>query len=114
MEEFLNNRNLPDLPNQNNARQNPTPVKKPELFIEKVLEKASQNAVIVRSKYMNIIKREIASTGRKEAVMNLKCGCDEYDMNVLVTEKDVEKIYERFVKKCTKCNQPIKISFKFH
>ena len=60
-------------------------MKKPESFIEKALEKASQNAVIVRSKYMNIIKRDIASSGRKEAVMNLKCGCDEYDMNVLLT-----------------------------
>ncbi|MCL4321216.1 MAG: hypothetical protein M0016_07630 [Deltaproteobacteria bacterium] len=98
MEEFLNNR---------------LEQKKPESFLEKVLEKASQSAVLARSKYMNIIKRDIASSTRKEAVMNLKCGCDEYDMNVLVTERDVEKIYEKFVKKCIKCNQPIKISFKF-
>ncbi|MHB1660724.1 MAG: hypothetical protein ACYCSQ_09480 [bacterium] len=86
---------------------------KSDSFLERILEKASQNAVLVRSKYMNLIKRRISSSNTKEAVMNLKCACNEYDMNVLVTESDVERIYERFVKKCPNCGETIKIIFKF-
>ncbi|MHB8232169.1 MAG: hypothetical protein ACYDDB_04640 [bacterium] len=86
---------------------------KSDSFLEKVLEKASQNAVLVRSKYMNIIKNRISSSNTKDAVMNLKCACNEYDMNVLVTESDVEKVYDKFTKKCPNCGDTIKIAFKF-
>ncbi|MFW0884311.1 hypothetical protein ACMCNP_04535 [Candidatus Acidulodesulfobacterium sp. H_13] len=82
-------------------------------FFEEVLRKASLNAIAVRSKYMNLIKNRISSSHSKNAIMNLKCKCNEYDMNVLVTESDVGKIYERFVKKCINCDEIIKITFKF-
>jgi acetyl-CoA carboxylase beta subunit len=88
-------------------------IQKSDSFLERVLEKASQNAVLVRSKYMNLIKRRISSSNNKEAVMNLKCSCSEYDMNVLVTDSDVERVYDRFVKKCPNCGDNVKITFKF-
>lgn len=82
-------------------------------FFEEAIRKVSLNAVAVRSKYMNLIKNKISSSHSKNAIMNLRCKCSEYDMNVLVTESDVEKIYKRFVKKCPHCDKIIKITFKF-
>ena len=37
----------------------------------------------------------------------------ENNFNVLVTEEDIDRVYDKFAKKCTTCGQPIKITFKF-
>ncbi len=82
-------------------------------FIDKIIEKASQNAVLMRAKYLSLVKRQIKSSESKNCVMNVKCSCEENNFNVLVSEEDVSRVYDRFAKKCINCGQPIKITFKF-
>ena len=45
--------------------------------------------------------------------MNVKCNCDENNFDVLVTKEDIERIYDRFAKKCPSCREAIKITFNF-
>jgi hypothetical protein len=82
-------------------------------FFENLVKNASQNAVLMRSKFLNIVKRQIKSTQSKSCVMNVKCACDENNFNVLVTEEDIGKVYDRFAKKCPACGEFIKINFNF-
>ncbi len=82
-------------------------------FFEKLVKSASQNAVLMRSKFLNIIKRQIKASAAKGCVMNVKCKCDENNFNVLVTEEDIERVYGRFAKKCPTCGENIKIDFNF-
>ena len=82
-------------------------------FIDRIVEKASQNAVLMRAIYLNILKKQMQSTPSKKCVMTVKCGCEENDFDVLVTERDIERVYNRFAKKCPTCEELIKITFKF-
>ncbi len=55
-------------------------------FFDNLVKSASQNAVLMRSKFLNIIKRQIKFCPSKRCVMNVKCKCDENNFDVLVTE----------------------------
>ena len=82
-------------------------------FFDNLVKSASQNAVLMRLKFLNIIKRQIKSYPSKRCVMNVKCKCDENNFDVLVTEEDIERVYDRFAKKCPSCGEAIKITFNF-
>ncbi|MCL4428981.1 MAG: hypothetical protein M1276_08365 [Deltaproteobacteria bacterium] len=83
-------------------------------FFDRLVENASQNAVLMRAKFLNILKKQMKSASSKNCIMNVKCGCNENNFNVLVTEGDIEKVYDRFAKKCPSCGEAIKITFKFN
>ena len=82
-------------------------------FFDNLVKSASQNAVLMRLKFLNIIKRQIKSYPSKRCVMNVKCNCDENNFDVLVTEEDIGRVYDRFAKKCPSCGETIKINFNF-
>ena len=82
-------------------------------FFDNLVKSASQNAVLMRLKFLNIIKRQIKSYPSKRCVMNVKCNCDENNFDVLVTEEDIGRVYDRFAKKCPSCGENIKITFNF-
>ncbi|MCL4427901.1 MAG: hypothetical protein M1276_02740 [Deltaproteobacteria bacterium] len=84
-------------------------------FFDNLVKSASQNAVLMRSKFLNIIKRQIKFSPSKRCVMKVKCGCDENNFDVLVTEEDIGRVSDndRFAKKCPACGENIKINFKF-
>ena len=84
-----------------------------QAFFENLVKSASNNAVLMRSKFLNIIKRQIKFSPSKRCVMNVKCGCDENNFDVLVTEEDIGRVYDRFAKKCPACGENIKINFNF-
>ena len=82
-------------------------------FFDNLVKSASQNAVLMRLKFLNIIKKQIKSYPSKRCVMNVKCNCDENNFDVLVTEEDIGRVYDRFAKKCPSCGETIKINFNF-
>ena len=82
-------------------------------FFDNLVKSASHNAVLMRLKFLNIIKRQIKSYSSKRCVMNVKCNCDENNFDVLVTEEDIGRVYDRFAKKCPSCGETIKINFNF-
>ncbi len=82
-------------------------------FFDNLVKNASQNVVLMRSRFLNIIKKQIKSSNSKRCVMNVKCGCNENNFDVLVTEEDVERVYDRFAKRCPACGENIKINFDF-
>ena len=82
-------------------------------FFDNLVKNASQNAVLMRSKFLNLIKKQIKSSTSKSCVMNIKCDCDENNFNVLVTDEDIERVYDKFAKKCPTCGKTIKINFIF-
>jgi hypothetical protein len=84
-----------------------------EAFFNNIVESASQNAVLMRSRFLNIIRKQIKSSPSKRCVMNVKCGCNENNFDVLVTEEDIARVYDRFAKKCPVCGEIIKINFNF-
>jgi hypothetical protein len=84
-----------------------------QTFFDNLVKSASQNAVLMRSRFLNVIKRQIKFSPSKHCVMNVKCGCDENNFDVLVTEEDIGRVYDRFAKKCPACGENIKITFNF-
>ena len=82
-------------------------------FFDNLVKSASQNAVLMRLKFLNIIKKQIKSYPSKRCVMNVKCNCDENNFDVLVTEEDIGRVYDRFANKCPSCGEIIKINFNF-
>ena len=84
-----------------------------EEFFNNIFKSASQNAVLMRSRFLNIIRKQIKSSPSKRCVMNVKCGCNENNFDVLVTEADIGRVYDRFAKKCPVCGGLIKINFNF-
>jgi len=56
-----------------------------QTFFDNLVKSASQNAVLMRSRFLSVIKRQIKFSPSKRCVMNVKCGCDENNFDVLVT-----------------------------
>ncbi|MCL4546435.1 MAG: hypothetical protein M1576_01675 [Deltaproteobacteria bacterium] len=79
--------------------------------IERIMKKISNNAILIKNKYLGMIKNKINKSPKGEAVMDMSCGCGDSSFSVIVTEKDIEKIYAKFDKKCSFCNDFIKIKF---
>jgi hypothetical protein len=79
--------------------------------IDRIIKKINDNALKIKNRYLNMIKNKIYKSPKKEAVMRMSCECGESSFSVIVTEKDIEKIYDKFDKKCPLCSDFIKIKF---
>jgi len=79
--------------------------------IERIMKKITDNSIIIKNRYLNMIKNKINKSQKKNAIMDMSCGCGDSSFSVIVTEKDIEKIYNKFDKKCPICGDFIKIKF---
>jgi hypothetical protein len=107
----MNSEELRNFKNQMNAKKFDNDFDDASSQIDRIMRKITDNAIIVKNRYLNMIKNKIYKSPKKEAIMGISCACGEYSFSVIVTEKDIEKVYNKFDKKCTLCNDFIKIKF---
>ncbi|MHB1679503.1 MAG: hypothetical protein ACYCTB_03200 [bacterium] len=107
----MNNEELNNLNNDSNFNKLDNDFDNPSSQIERMMKKISNNAILIKNRYLNMIKNKMNKYPKKEAIMDMSCVCGDSSFSVIVTEKDIEKIYTKFDKKCPLCNDFIKIKF---